>query len=72
MDGIKLHFTDEALDYIVDKTIKEELGARGLRSVVETIMMEAMYTLPGNTDVSELLVTREYAQEHSKELHIRN
>lgn len=72
VDGIKLHFTDEALDYIVDKTIKEELGARGLRSVVETIMMEAMYTLPGNTDVSELLVTREYAQEHSKELHIRN
>lgn len=72
MDGIKLHFTEEALDYIVDKTIKEELGARGLRSVVETIMMEAMYTLPGNTDVSELLVTREYAQEHSKELHIRN
>ena len=72
MDGIKLHFTNEALDYIVDKTIKEELGARGLRSVVETIMMEAMYTLPGNTDVSELLVTREYAQEHSKELHIRN
>lgn len=56
----------------MDKTIKEELGARGLRSVVETIMMEAMYTLPGNTDVSELLVTREYAQEHSKELHIRN
>ena len=72
MDGIKLHFTDEALDYIVDKTIKEELGARGLRSVVETIMMEAMYTLPGSNDVSELLVTREYAQEHSKELHIRN
>ena len=72
MDGIKLHFTDEALDYIVDKTIKEELGARGLRSVVETIMMEAMYTLPGSNDVAELLVTREYAQEHSKELHIRN
>ena len=72
MDGIKLQFTEEALDYIVDKTIKEELGARGLRSVVETIMMEAMYTLPGSTDVSELLVTREYAQEHSKELHIRN
>ena len=72
MDDIKLSFTDEALDYIVDKTIKEELGARGLRSVVETIMMEAMYTLPGNAEVNELVVTKEYAQEHSKELHIRN
>ena len=71
MDGIKLSFEDEALEYIVDKTIKEELGARGLRSVVETIMMEAMYSLPGG-NVKELVITRDYAEKHSTVLHIRN
>lgn len=48
MDNISLTFTDDALDYIVDKAIEFKLGARGLRSIVETIMMDAMYTLPGS------------------------
>ena len=48
MDNISLPFTDDALDYIVDKAIEFKLGARGLRSIVETIMMDAMYTLPGS------------------------
>lgn len=65
MDGIKLKFLDEALDYIVDVTVKEHLGARGLRSVAETIMMDLMYTLP-SSDVKEFAVTAEYAREHSK------
>lgn len=72
MDGIELFFTEDALDYIVDRTIKEELGARGLRSVVETIMMEAMYSLPGNKRVKKLEVNRAYAEKHSEVLHIRN
>jgi len=46
MDGITFTVTDEALDYIVDKAIEFKLGARGLRSIFETIMMDAMYTLP--------------------------
>ncbi len=71
MDGIQLSFEEEALEYIVDKTIKEELGARGLRSVVETIMMEAMYSLPGG-DTKELVITRAYAEKYSSVLHIRN
>lgn len=64
MDGIKLRFTDEALDYIVDVTEKENLGARGLRSVAEGIMMEAMYTLPSK-GIKEFEITLDYAKKHT-------
>ena len=46
MDGVKLTFEPAALDYIVDKAIEFKLGARGLRSIVETIMMNSMYDIP--------------------------
>ena len=46
MDGVKLEFRPEVLDYIVDKAVEYKLGARGLRSIVETIIMDAMYDLP--------------------------
>lgn len=46
IDGKELHFTDEALDLIVDKAIEYKLGARGLRSIVETIMVDAMFEAP--------------------------
>lgn len=60
MDGIKLTFTDGALDYIVDKAVEYKLGARGLRSIVESVVNEAMFELPSK-DVKELEVTRDYA-----------
>ena len=60
MDGIKLTFTDGALDYIVDKAVEYKLGARGLRSIVESVVNEAMFELPSK-DVQELEVTRAYA-----------
>ncbi len=46
MDGVTLEFTDDALDLIVDKAIEYKLGARGLRSIVETVMMDAMFEIP--------------------------
>ncbi len=55
MDGVKLVFTEDALDYIVDKAIEFKLGARGLRSIVETIMMNSMFDIP-STDTKELVV----------------
>lgn len=55
MDGVKLSFTEDALDYVVDKAIEFKLGARGLRSIVETIMMNAMFDVP-STDTKELTV----------------
>lgn len=59
MDGVKLTFTPEALDLIVDKAIEYKLGARGLRSIVETVMMDAMFDIP-SSDVKCFDVTADY------------
>lgn len=61
MDGIKLTFDTAALDYIVDKAVEYKLGARGLRSIVEAVMMDAMFEVPSN-HVDEFTVTLDYAQ----------
>ena len=68
MDNIKLEFDDDALDYIVDKAIEYKLGARGLRSIVESIMVDAMYELPSQ-NVKEFTVTRDYAAKKIEEAH---
>ena len=71
MDGIALSFDDDALDYIVDKAVEYKLGARGLRSIVESVVNEAMFELPSK-DVKELEVTRDYAaQELEKSTSLR-
>ena len=62
MDGITLSFEDEALDYIVDKAVEYKLGARGLRSIMEAIMIEAQYNAPSE-DLKTLTITRQYAEE---------
>ena len=62
MDGVKLVIEDEVLDYIVSKAVEYKLGARGLRSLFETIMTEAMYEVP-SMGVKEYKVTLEYAKE---------
>lgn len=60
MDNINLSFADGVLDYIVDKAIEFKLGARGLRSICETIMLDAMFEMPSSTD-NELEITLDYA-----------
>lgn len=62
LDGVKLTFSTEALDFIVDKAVEYKLGARGLRSIVESIMMNAMYEIP-SSDKKEFEVTLEYAKD---------
>lgn len=62
MDGVELKFDDDALDYIVKKTIEYKLGARGLRSIVETIMNDAMFEIPSKK-VKCYTVKLEYAKE---------
>lgn len=61
MDGVELSFDDDALDFIVDKAIEFQLGARGLRSICETVMMDAMYDLPSQGR-DRFAVTLEYAK----------
>ena len=62
MDGIKLSFEEEALDFIVDKAVEYKLGARGLRSIMESIMIEAQYNAPSGQEKT-LTITRAYAEE---------
>lgn len=62
IDGIKLEFTEKALDAIVDKAIEYKLGARGLRSIVETVMVDAMYEAP-SSDIKELEIDEKYVAE---------
>ena len=62
MDGISLTLTEESLDYIVDKAVEYKLGARGLRSIVEAVMMDTMFELPSKK-VKKYEVTAQYAQQ---------
>ena len=62
MDGVKIEFTDGAYDYIVEKAIEFKLGARGLRSIVEAILTEAMFTIPSNKKIKKLKVDEKYAR----------
>ena len=70
MDDIKLTFTEAALDSIVDKAVEYKLGARGLRSIVESVMMDAMFEVPSR-DVKEFEVTEQYVRQQLDKAHIQ-
>jgi ATP-dependent Clp protease ATP-binding subunit ClpX len=63
MEGITLHWDTSALNYIVDQALQYGLGARGLRSICESIITDAMFELPSQTGIKELVVSLEYARE---------
>lgn len=69
MDGVKLTFTPEALDALVDEAVEYKLGARGLRSIVESVMMDPMFDLPSRK-VKKFEVTAEYVREQLDKTHI--
>ena len=69
-DGIKLEIEPDVLDYIVDKAIEFKLGARGLRSICEVIMIDAMFELPSNP-TNELVVTLEYTKKKLEKANIK-
>lgn len=69
MDGIELTFAPEALNLIVDKAVEYKLGARGLRSIVESIMMDAMFEAPAKK-LKKFQVTLEYAQAQLDKSHL--
>ncbi|MBR0117726.1 MAG: ATP-dependent Clp protease ATP-binding subunit ClpX [Prevotella sp.] len=71
MDGIKLEFAPEALEFIVDKAVEYKLGARGLRSIVESVIMDAMFELPSKKK-NEFVVTKEYAEKQLEKAHIQS
>ena len=69
MDGIKLKFDEESLDYIVDKAVEYKLGARGLRSIVEAVMMDAMFEIPSEK-VKSFVVTLDYTKKQLDKSHL--
>jgi ATP-dependent Clp protease ATP-binding subunit ClpX len=71
MDGIKLSFKDAALDFIVDKSVEFKLGARGLRSICEAIMVDAMFELPSSGNKEEVVITKKYASEKLEKQNIK-
>ena len=62
LEDIDLRFTDGALDFIAEKALEYKLGARGLRSIMEAILAEAMFELPSHPDVTEFEVDKTYAE----------
>ena len=69
MDGVALTFTKEALDALVDKAVEYKLGARGLRSIVEDVMMDPMFSLPSKKQ-KKFVVTAEYVREQLDKSHL--
>ncbi len=70
IDNIELSFDDKVLEYIVDRSIEFKLGARGLRSICEVIMMDAMFNLPSD-NVSKLRITTNYARQKLEKINIK-
>lgn len=62
MDNIELEFTEEMLEFVVNKAVEFKLGARGLRSILEAIMTDAMFELPSKTGTSKIILDLEYAE----------
>jgi ATP-dependent Clp protease ATP-binding subunit ClpX len=65
-DGIELHFADDALGSIADKALERDTGARGLRSILEEILLEVQFELPSRADVSKCVVTKETVERNLK------
>ena len=63
MEGVELEFKPEAIDYIVDKAVEFKLGARGLRSICEAIITDAMFEIPSEKSIKTLSINLEYAQD---------
>ncbi|MBN2212827.1 MAG: ATP-dependent Clp protease ATP-binding subunit ClpX [Bacteroidales bacterium] len=70
IDGIELKFENDVMDYIVDKAIEFKLGARGLRSICEHIMIDAMYELP-STATNKIVVSKKYAEEKLEKVSVK-
>ena len=66
MDGVKIKFEKGVLDFIVEKAMEFKLGARGLRSICEAIMIDLMYDTPSNTELKEINLTLKYAKDKLK------
>ena len=65
-ENVKLRFTDDALEAIAEAALRRKIGARGLRMIIEDIMLDLMYTLPGQKKIRECVITREVVESKEK------
>jgi ATP-dependent Clp protease ATP-binding subunit ClpX len=70
MEDVKLAFNDDALKVIARRAIERKTGARGLRSIMENILLEPMFELPGETGISEVVINKEAAEKRAEPLYI--
>ena len=66
LDGVQLEFQDEALETVARKSLERKTGARGLRAIMEGVIMDLMYEIPSQTDVSECLITKDVVEGKEK------
>ena len=71
MDGVELVFEPEALEAIADRAIERKIGARGLRSIMESVMTDIMYTVPSDTDILKVVITEDSVREEGKPVILR-
>ena len=70
MENVNLTFAEDALVSIAHAAVERKTGARGLRSIMENILLETMFVLPALNSVEEVVINREVAQDHAKPLYI--
>ena len=70
MEEVRLAFSDGALDTIARKAVERKTGARGLRSIMENILLDTMFELPGLDGVKEVVINREVAEDHATPLYV--
>ena len=68
MDGVNLHFTDDAISAIAEKAVQRKTGARGLRSIMEDLMTDIMYEIPSDGEISDVEITKEVVEHRAKPL----
>jgi ATP-dependent Clp protease ATP-binding subunit ClpX len=63
LDGVELEFTEEALDEVAEQALKRGTGARGLRAILEEVLLNVMYDVPSRTDVAKVVITGEVVRD---------
>ncbi len=66
MDGVELDFNDDALEAVAEKTLEKKTGARGLRSIMEAVLMDSMYEVPGDKSIQKVIITRDCVENNAK------
>ena len=71
MDNCELEVEEDALNAIVDEAVDRKTGARGLRAIMENVMMDSMYEVPSNKDITKCVITKDVVTKHAKPKYVK-